>query len=295
MNALAISPDGLTGASAGDDWAVKIWDLSTRQVRSSLHAHTGPVHGLAFSPDGKLLASGSQDGTIALWDVDKGRVVRALLGHSRSHSSIRFSPDGKTLVAGGENGIVKLWDVENGQEQSPLTGHSGAVRCVAFSPDGARMASGGADRTVCLYDLARRTSRKFTAPAGVNDVAFSSDGRTLGAVGDAPDSAVRLWDLVTGVESTWLGQAGPARGLAFSPTEPLLATCGEDNTVRLWNRTGSDVGPRTIDLGPAPLGLRAIAFTSDGRHVATANGNGTVYFLNVRAIPNEPGRAKMAE
>jgi WD40 repeat protein/tRNA A-37 threonylcarbamoyl transferase component Bud32 len=295
LHAVAVSPDSRTAASAGEDWAVKLWDLATGRVRYSLNAHTAAVCGLAFSPDGKLLASGSRDGTIALWDVSTGTVVRALVGHSRSFSRLRFSPDGKTLAAGGEKGAVKRWDVDSGKEGSPLPGHDGVVRCVAFSPDGTRLASGGEDKTVRLHDLAGGSSRTFTIPSAVNDVVFSPDGRTLAAVGDAPDAAVRLWNLDTGQETTLEGHTGSVRGLAFAPAEPLLASCGEDGTVRLWERTAGKPRARTIDLGQFPSGVRAVAFTPDGRYLVTANGNGMVYVLRVGRLPGELGSGGRGE
>jgi WD40 repeat protein/tRNA A-37 threonylcarbamoyl transferase component Bud32 len=282
LNAVAISPDGRTLASAGEDRVVKVWDLADGRVAHSLAEHAGDVWGLAFSPDGKLLATGSRDATIALWGVRGGSKMRTLRGHSRSPSRIRFSPNGRTLAAGGEKGAVEVWDVASGQERGPLPGHSGAVRCVAFSPDGTRLASGGEDRSVRLHDLAHGGSRKFPVPAAVNDVAFSPDGGTLAAVGD--ERAVRLWDLETGQETTWKGHTGRVHGLAFSPAAPLLATCGEDGTVQLWDRTA---GALVRTFGPGPFGgpVRAVAFTPDGRYLATANANGTVYLLRVPAPP----------
>jgi WD40 repeat protein/tRNA A-37 threonylcarbamoyl transferase component Bud32 len=279
LNAVAIDPAGRTLASAGEDRAVKVWDLAAGRVRHTLGAHTGAVFGLAFSPDGNRLASGSSDGTIVLWDADSGAELGRLRGHSRSLSRLRFSPDGRTLAAGGESGAVKRWDVNSSQEVSPLPGHAGAVRCVAFNPGGTLLASGGEDRTVRLHDLAGGSTRTLQAPGAVNDVAFSPDGRTLAAVGDAPGGAVRLWDLASGQETTWQGHTGPVRGLTFSPSAPLLATCGDDGTVRLWDLSGSDAGARTI--GPGPFGgpVQSVDFTPDGRYLTTANANGTVYVL----------------
>jgi WD40 repeat protein/serine/threonine protein kinase len=281
LHAVAASPDGRTLASAGADRLVKLWDLATRRVRHSLGPHVGTVGALAFTRDGKQLASASSDGTIILWNVNGGDEVRTLKGHSHSVSSIQFSPDGRTLVAGADNGTVKRWDVASGKEQIPLAGHAGAVRCVAFSPDAARVASGGEDKTIHVQRLVDGSAQKFSMPNAVNDVAFSWDGRTLAAVCDAPQSAVCLWDMETGKETTWTGHEGRVHGLAFSPTAPLLATCGEDGTVRLWNLEGGSTPMRTFGPGPFGGGVRGLAFTPDGRYLATANANGTVYVLKL--------------
>ncbi len=289
LQAVAISPGGRWAASAGDDWVVKVWDLAASQVRYSLRAHTGAVYGLAFSPDGKLLASGSCDGTIAIWDMDKGTEVRALHGHSRAFCRIQFSPDSRRLAAGAENGTVKLWDVATGQEGTPLPGHTGVVHCVAFSRDGFWLASSGEDGTVRLHDLRAKGSRALPVPGIVHGVAFSPDSRTLGAVTDAPAGAACLWDVENREQTIWKSRAGAILDLAFSPAAPLLATCCADGTIRLWDLRKDESG-RMKEESKKHLrssfifqasSLRCVAFTPDGRYLATANANGTMYLLRV--------------
>jgi tetratricopeptide (TPR) repeat protein len=67
---VAISPDGKTLASGGDDTTIRLWDLKNfGAVRAVLRGHEARVWSVAFSPDakGETLASGSDDTNILRW------------------------------------------------------------------------------------------------------------------------------------------------------------------------------------------------------------------------------------
>jgi WD40 repeat protein len=70
---IAWSPNGKTLASGSGDRTVKLWDIATGKLLSSLWGHTGGVYTVAWSPDGKTLASGSDDRTVKLWDAAAGK------------------------------------------------------------------------------------------------------------------------------------------------------------------------------------------------------------------------------
>jgi WD40 repeat protein/tRNA A-37 threonylcarbamoyl transferase component Bud32 len=285
VHALAISADGGTLASAGEDRRIIFWDLTTGRVRHSVQAHADTVGGLSFSRDGKRLASVSVDGSIALWDARTGDEVWRVRSQSRSLSRVQLSPDGQFLAAGTEDG-GKLWAVDRGAEVSSLREHSGVVRCVAFSPKGSLLAAGGDSNSVLVQELVGGGTQEFTTHNAVNEVAFSPDGKTLAAVTDGPDAAVRLWNLETKQETTLLGHTGAIHGLAFSPTACVLATGSDDGTVRFWDLSAGE--PRTRTIGPGSFGgpVRSVAFTPDGRYLATGNANGTVYLLKVENSGN---------
>jgi WD40 repeat protein len=113
----------------------------------------------------------------------------------------------------------------------------------------------------------------------VRPVAFSPDGRLLAAASEAPEAALRLWDLETKEGRALTGHSHHILGLSFHPGGKLAATASLDGTARLWDvAAGMEV--RTIDFG---LGRRpfCVAFTPEGRHLAVGLANGTVAILRV--------------
>jgi WD40 repeat protein/tRNA A-37 threonylcarbamoyl transferase component Bud32 len=78
--AVAVSPDGQTLASGGEDRMIRLCALPTGRPLARWEAHEADVTALAFRPDGRTLVSGAADGMLKLWDLPSIRRELAALG-----------------------------------------------------------------------------------------------------------------------------------------------------------------------------------------------------------------------
>jgi WD40 repeat protein/serine/threonine protein kinase len=277
LQAICLSPDSTTLASAGDDGSIRLWDVATRRSIGALPGHVGPVWCAAFSPDGKMLATaGYGDRLIKLWRLATKQCLAILQGHTDSLWSVAFSPDGRLLASGGRDSTAMIWNLpeeagvtqskplaaapENPILQRPVTvlrGHKNWVWGVQFSPDGQTLATGSGDRTIKLWDTATWQLRSTLQGHStfVRSLIFFPNGKTLATGSD--DHTVKLWDLETGLErATLRGHQQAVTCLAVSSDGRLLISGSWDGTVRLWPapKEESGVGRREQGKGSGVRG-----------------------------------------
>ncbi|OKH57177.1 NACHT and WD repeat domain-containing protein, partial [Scytonema sp. HK-05] len=96
VNLVAISTDGQTIVSGGDDGKVRLWDSKGKQV-TEWRGHQGDVNSVVISTDKRTIVSGGDDGKVRLWD-SKGKQLAELRGHDHSVTSIAISTDKQTIL-----------------------------------------------------------------------------------------------------------------------------------------------------------------------------------------------------
>lgn len=114
ITGLEFSQDGSLLAITLVDHGVRIFELATGALRTTLWGHEKPVENVAFHPVHPFIATASRDGTAALWSLTDGSMKHRLRRRQGAVKSVRFSPDGKTLAAGGVDRCVDIFRVVAG-------------------------------------------------------------------------------------------------------------------------------------------------------------------------------------
>jgi serine/threonine protein kinase len=274
VSSLAISPDSKTLVSGSGDRKIKIWNLQTGGLKTTLALHTDIITSLAISHNGQTLVSSSKDGTIKTWNLSTGSLKNTINVDKTVVNSVDISPDGKTIVSNGENGTIKIWDLATGKLSKTLTGHNKAVWRVVISSDGKTLVSGSVDKTIKIWDLA--TGSLKNTLTGHSDLiyalAISPDGKTL--VSGSVDKTIKIWDLATGsLKNTLTWHKYGVTSLAISPDSKTLVSGSFDNTVKIWNLSTGELKNTFTEHTDL---VYAVAISPDGQTLVSGSKDNTI-------------------
>ncbi|GAB1641348.1 WD40 repeat domain-containing protein [Krasilnikovia sp. MM14-A1259] len=241
-----------------------------------LAGHAGEVKAVAFDAATGGLTSVADDGTVLRWDPSTG-AGQPLVTRPEENADAAFTPGGRLVAVYGRAGGVRVWHSATGEPAGPPITPGEECERAILSGDGRLLAAVRNREDVQIYHVA--TGEAVTAHLlfgggaardAVDDLAFSPDGRLLAAV--SPDCAGRVWEAATGRPIWDIPCADAMTRVAFAPDGRSMVTAGGGD-VTLWDITGRYLGHTWTaeildEYGHASFTF-AVAFSSDGRHLAT--------------------------
>jgi len=255
--------DADTLISAGDDFAVYRWDLTTGQGQR-LGQHQGKVMSLAVAPDSLSVASASWDGSIGIWSLS-GAAAQFLTGHAGAVNDVAFSEDGMQLYSASADGSIRLWDLSTASLKAQLVAGGFGINTLALNEAEGWLAYGAVDGVTRVIDPESRALVKdFTLERRpILAMATDPEGRYL-AVGDGHGYISLLdsrdWSLLVDFRAT---TRGPIWALAFSRDGQNIHAGGLDEQLFSWPIDGPKGDKMTV--GDKPF-LQGIQSASAGEH-----------------------------
>jgi len=283
---LTFSSEGKSIATGDEKGIIRLWDVKTRTIRTTLKTQTGWITALVFNKDNTLLASGNAGKTIHLWNVKTGDKHGILNGHTHTVTALTFAPDGKILASGSLDGTIRFWDINTAKELSVFaTDHVMGSRSVAFTPDNTKFVTSTFNGKVQTWDINSREKIKTfdAAPIALTDamaispdasrfavygrlnarIATSANGNSIGRKASQGTNTIRFWNLNTDTELPQLEHIFGGREFLYSPDSRLLVFAKTLGDSVVWDTNSA------TELFKFKTRDTVIAFSSDSNFLAT--------------------------
>jgi serine-threonine kinase receptor-associated protein len=216
-------------------------DVRKAPLVCSGHArHVPDVHYTPVLPDGSFyMVSACLDGRPMLRDGLTGDWCGTFVGHKGAVRSAKITSDAQLVVTASADYTGRVWHAGTGVQLASFR-HDALLRTCALSPDNTRAAFGGSGTRLTLFDLATGQN--------ADDSSVSTPQCSL----DGHEKALRA--------TVWL-------------SEHLVASGGDDRTLRVWDVRSSDC-VRRVHLDEAITSLELSA----ERDLLTGTAGRTVFF-----------------
>lgn len=301
---VAVHPDGKTAAGAGNDGAVRIWDLKTGKLVSTLTKGRPELYTVAYDADGGRIAAGSGAGVVRIWDVASGTVAREIkvAGNLRPSQAL-FSPDGREVVVSGWVGggptqsppAITAHVIDNPDAPPrPFPAHAVSVMGMAFLADGKTLVAAGGEAaggSLRVYDFPTgKQIGQFSGHAQrAQNVAASPDGKTIASTSWENPAAgeLRLWDANGFRPVAQVAVRGEKHYIscgAISPDSKLLVLGGWGQTLTAWDMTNPAKPVLKKALKGHAAELRSVSFDDGGRRFVTGDEGGRVVVWNAATL-----------
>ena len=244
VRSVHFSNDGGKFLSSGFDRLIRNWDVETGQAVGTFSNGAMGYQVRHYPKDDNIFLVAASDNRVYQWDARNGKICQEYNYHLQSCNTITFFDNGNKFASTSDDKKILIWEYDIPVPIKYIAEpdmHS--IPSVTLHPSGRFFAGQSMDNKVVVYQCGEKVSllRKKVFEGHNNSgyacqIGFSPGLGNFIASGDGLGKLF-IWDWTSGSLRLKL-QAhdnGPTIGVAWSPLRPsMLATCGWDCTVKLW-------------------------------------------------------------
>ncbi|XP_045764510.1 protein qui-1 isoform X1 [Maniola jurtina] len=262
ISCLEVSRDGQLAASGCARGLVRVWQLSTHRLQTTLNGHLGHITCVTFSPNNLLVLSGSEDRTVVVWQLADNSSSLTYKGHQSALQTLLMMSDGRRAMSGDRARNVHVWLVDSGIVLHSATCPTASID-VTLNMKFAVLSDG--DNSVRIWALAEGDSgeekRSVSHAERVTCFALTADSQHV--VTGSMDMSLKVWQLDGGkLSQVLVGHSDIVTCVAVSITNKTQVVSGSwDYNLIVWDiNTGSDVHLLSGHLGK----VTCVKVTGDG-------------------------------
>lgn len=128
FGALVLNHDGSRLVTAGDDSAVRTWDVLKGRAIHTFNVEPGDwINYLVYAHDESWILSAHGHNDITIWDATTGEKLRTLRGHTDQVEFLAAIPKSNTLFSVADDDTLRAWNLSTGQLEGKWTSSLGIV------------------------------------------------------------------------------------------------------------------------------------------------------------------------
>ncbi|KAH8327844.1 hypothetical protein KR067_000935, partial [Drosophila pandora] len=221
------------------------WNMDGRLV-STLGQHKGHVMDLKWNKNGKSLLSAGVDNTTIIWDAFTGQCLQQFAFHKAPVISVAWQ-DNQTFASCSSDKQIHVCRLGINQPIKTFEGHTDEVNVIEWCPQGQLLASCSDDMTLKIWSMDRDQ-----------------------CCHDLHEHSMEIYTI------KW-SATGP--GTNNPHADLIIASASFDATVKLWD---VERGVCTHNLTMHTEPVYSVAFSPDGKHLATGGFDKSVYIWSTQ-------------